>query len=209
MSKGKGHKGADPKRDERRRAQFAAMQQRAATEPAPQRREHIAPVEMSGDEGKYQPLLYAIESGLLVAYQDSDGLIVDDEAERALRLLIARYEGDTERRSGSADVDAMADRVHHNVEALFQREGIISRAEIIGGLRRIIESVRLHHDPANPRAYFAFIGDFFPAPEEPYPDTVQPSSSGLLWTPGAPAAPPPVPEPARRPSGLWLPGDKS
>ncbi len=209
MSKGKGAKGADPRREERRKAQLAGLRERAAVEPAPPPREHIEPVDIAGKEEKYEPLLHAIESGLVVAWDARDGLLVDDEAERALRLLIARYEGDTSRRSGSADVDLLADRVTHRIDLLFRRQSF-SRAEVIGCLRRVVESVRTHHEAANPRAYFEFVADFIPDPGEQYPAPVGPSST-LLWTPGGAPTSPPLPRPPappRRPGGLWLPGDE-
>ena len=215
MSKDNGQKGADPRREERRRAQLAALRERAATEPAPPPREHIEHVDISGKEEKYEPLLHAIESGLVAAWDARDGLLVDDEAERALRLLIARYEGDADRRSGSADVDLLADRVTHRIDLLFRRQ-FFSRAEIIGCLRRVVDSVRTHHEGANPRAYFEFVADFIVDPEEPYPapagaSSPSASSPSPIWTPGGlpaqPIAPPRTPDPPRR-SGLWLPGDK-
>ncbi len=243
MSKGKGQKGADPRREERRRTQLAQLKERAATEPAPPRRERVEPVDISGNEHAYEPLLHAIESGLLIAWNERDGLLVDDEAERALRLVIAHYglvkdlvpdleppfqaglrgengkllfnepyEGDTDRLSGADDIDLLADNVRLNIDAMLPSRPY-TRAEIIGGLRRVIESVRTHHDPGDPRAYFAFIAEFIPVPEIQYPDPdtvrelqsqpLQPSSQ--IWTPGA-AALDPAPSPDR-PGGLWLPGD--
>jgi len=208
MSKGKGNKGADPRREERRRAQLAQLRERAAAEAPAPRREHIEPADVKGNEQKYEPLLYAIESGLVAGYDEREALLMDDEAERALRLLIARYEGDTARRSGSADVDLLAARVDRNIDLLVRRQSF-SPAEIIGGLRRVIESVRTHHDAGDPRAYFEFVSDFILAPEIPYADLADPSSS-QLWTPGGgqPVAPPPAPPTPSRPSGLWLPGDE-
>jgi len=207
MSKGQGQKGADPRREERRRSQLAQLKERAATEPAPPRRERVEAVDIKWNEHAYEPLLHAIESGLLMGWDERDGLLVDDEAERALRLVIARYEGDAYRLSGAADVDLLADNVCLNLEAMFPAWPY-GRAEIIGGLRRVIESVRTHHDPGDPRAYFAFIADFIPAPEMAYPDPdtvrqLQPSSQ--IWTPGAPTLDPPPS--SQRPGGLWLPGD--
>jgi len=212
VSKGKGQKGADPRREERRRTQLAQLKERAATEPAPPRRERVEPVDISGNEHAYEPLLHAIESGLLMAWNERDGLLVDDEAERALRLVIAHYEGDTDRLSGADDIDLLADNVRLNIDAMLPSRPY-TRAEIIGGLRRVIESVRTHHDPGDPRAYFAFIAEFIPVPEMQYPDPdtvrelqsqpLQPSSQ--IWTPGA-AALDPAPSPDR-PGGLWLPGD--
>ena len=217
MSKGKGQKGADPRREERRCTQLAQLKERAATEPAPPRRERVEPVDISGNEHAYEPLLHAIESGLLMAWDERDGLLVDDEAERALRLVIAHYEGDVDRLSGADDIDLLADNVHLNIDAMLPAWPY-ERAEIIGGLRRVIESIRTHHDPGDPRAYFAFIADFIPVPEMAYPDPdtvhelqqqplqpLQPSSQ--IWTPGAPALDP-APSPDR-PGGLWLPGDNS
>ena len=211
MSKGKGQKGADPRREERHRAQLAALRERAATEPAPPPHERIEPIDITGKEEKYEPLLHAIESGLVAGWDARDSLLVDDEAERALRLLIVRYEGDADRRSGSADVDLLADHVGRNIELLLRRQSF-SPAEIVGGLRRVVESVRTHHDAANPRAYFEFVADFIPDPALPYPETVSPiPSSSLIWTPGGPPPTPPPPArapPSRRPGGLWLPGDE-
>jgi len=213
VSKGKGQKGADPRREERHRAQLAALRERAATEPAPPPHERIEPIDITGKEEKYEPLLHAIESGLVVGWDARDSLLVDDEAERALRLLIVRYEGDADRRSGSADVDLLADRVTHRIDLLSRRQ-FFSRAEIIGCLRRVVDSVRTHHEGANPRAYFEFVADFIVDPEEPYPTPTGPSPSPSLspiWTPGGRAVQPPAPsrtlDPPRR-SGLWLPGDE-
>ena len=215
MSKGKGPKGANPRREERRRAQLAHLKERAATEPPPSRRERVAPVDFGGKEHAYEPLLHAIESGLLLAWNERDGLLVDDEAERALRLVITRYEGDPDRCSGAADIDLLADHVSRNIAATLG-SWPYERAEIIGGLRRVIESVRTHHDPGDPRAYFAFIAEFIPVPEMPYPDPdtvrelqqrpsqpLQPASH--IWTPGASTLDP-APS-SDRPGGLWLPGD--
>jgi len=214
MSKGKGQKGADPRREERRRTQLAQLKERAATELAPQRRERVEPVDIRWNEHAYEPLLHAIESGLLAAWDERDGLLVDDEAERALRLVITHYEGDADRLSGAADIDLLADHVRRNISAMLPAWPY-TRAEIIGGLRRVIESVRTHHDPGDPRAYFAFITDFIPAPEMAYPDPdtvrelqsqpLQPSSQ--IWTPGA-STRDPAPS-SGRPGGLWLPGDNS
>ena len=54
------------------------------------------------------------------------------------------------------DVDALADAVNRNIELLFRRHPLLSRAEIIGCLRYIITSIANHRAPGNPRAYFAW-----------------------------------------------------
>lgn len=212
MSK-KGHKDAEV-REERRRAQFAALQQRVAAEPQPSaRREHIQPVDIEKNEQKYEPLLLAIESALVEVYDERSHLPIDDEAERALRLMIARFEGDSERRSGSPDVDAMADHVNRNIETFFRRHSLLSRAEIIGCLRRIISSIATWHTPDNPRAYFDFVGDFVRRANRgtERDSSVARSASGL-WIPGqkAPHDEDEAAEAAapRRPGGLWVPGDR-
>ena len=207
MSKAKGRAG-DARRDQRRRSQFAALQERASSEPAAGgRREHIHAVDITGQEQKYEPFLLAIESGLVEAYRDRDKLPVDDEAERALRLVITRFEGDSSQRSGSPDVDALADRITRNVESFFRRHPLLSRAEIVGCLRRVISSIHFHHAPANPRAYLDYIGDVIAEMDqaaEPAPTSSR-SPSGL-WTPGQ-GLPSSQPEAPRRPGGIWLPGD--
>src|SRR5947199_6785064 len=155
-SKTKGRKGSE----ERRRAQMAMLEERAAAPPPGPRREHIQAVDVTAHEEKYEPFLRAIEDGLTAVYDERNHLPIDDEAERALRLLIARFEGDSGRRSGSPDVDALADGVNHNIDLYFRRNALLSRAEIIGAIRRVIASIATHHDAANPRAYFEFVGDF-------------------------------------------------
>src|SRR2546421_2531825 len=114
MSKTKGRKGSA----ERRRAQMALLEQRAAAPPPGPRREHIEPVDVKANEEKYEPFLRAIEDGLIEVYEQRNQLPIDDEAERALRLLIAYFEGDSGRRSRSPDVDALHDAVKRNIEKL-------------------------------------------------------------------------------------------
>lgn len=207
MSKGKSHKGDEG----RRKAQFAALQQRAAAAPPATRREHIQAVDITHNEEKYEPLLFAIESGLVEVYEERNHLPIDDEAERAVRLLIARFEGASDRRSGSADVDAMADRANRNIELLFRRHPLLSRAEIVGCLRRVISSIATWHTPDNPRAYFEFIGDFVRrASRETAPTESATRSASGLWVPGQkqPADEEDEAEAPHRPGGLWLPGDR-
>ena len=206
MSKASKHKATPAQREKRREAQFAALQQRAA-EPVPgSRHEHIQGLDISNQEEKYEPLLFAIESGLVAVYVERGRLPIDDEAERALRLLIARFEGDSDRRSGSPDVDALADGANRNIEQLFRRSPLLSRAEIIGCLRRVIASIHTWHTPENPRAYFEWVIDFVQAREE----AARPRSEGLLtptglWTPSQPRQD--QQQTPSRPGGLWLPGD--
>ncbi len=195
----------------RRRAQLAALQQRAAAQPAPPpRREHIAPIDVEGQEQRYEPLLLAIESGLVQVYQERNSLPVDEEAERALRLLIARFEGDTERRSGSPDVDALADGVSHNIDLYFRRNALLSRAEIIGCVRRVLGSISTHHDPANPRAYFEFVKEFVrEAVGESAQEQAPVRTGSGIWLPGqSQREEPPQDTAPRHPGGLWLPGDE-
>jgi hypothetical protein len=191
---------------QRAREEFAALQKRAAEEPAAApRREHITPVDISHKESEYEPLLFAIESALAEVYEERNQLIIDDEAERALRVAIARFEGDRDRRSGSPDVDAMADRVMLHIERFFRRHPLISRAEIIGCLRRIIDSISTWHTPENPRAYFDFVTDYV-VRHEPQE---APATASPLWVPGQ--KPPDERDEReeearhRRPSGLWIP----
>lgn len=204
MSKVKGRKGSE----ERRRAQFAALQERAASEHAPEpRREHIQPVDVTNQEEKYEPLLLAIESGFVEVYEERHHLPVDADAEHAARLLIARFEGDSGKRSGSPDVDALADAANRHIELLFRRHPLLSRAEIIGCLRRIINSVHTWHDPGNPRAYFEFVRDYV---LQSTPDTQEAgptrNASGI-WVPGQERHDDEAETAPRRPGGLWLPGD--
>lgn len=203
MSKMKGRKGSE----ERRRAQFAALQERAASEPAPEpRREHIQPVDVTNQEEKYEPLLLAIESGFVEVYEERHHLPVDTDAEHAARLLIARFEGDSGKRSGSPDVDALADAANRHIELLFRRHPLLSRAEIIGCLRRIITSVRTWHEPGNPRAYLEFVREFVhERVREQQEDGPERNASGL-WVPGQQRQDEEQQAP-RRPGGLWLPGD--
>jgi len=206
MSKGN-KKTKDPGREERRRAQFAALQRRAAEAPVETTRERIEPVDVTGDEAAYDPMLFAIESGLVEVYDARDGLPVDEEADRALRIVIARVEGDTERRAGRADTDAMADAVYRNIGLSLRRDSLLSRAEIVGCLRRVIDSIRNWHVRENPRAYFAFVVDVVRANQAARRELAD-STDSPIWTPGRtgpssterPTGPP-------RPSGLWLPGD--
>ena len=135
---------------------------------------------------------------------------IDDEAERALRLLIARFEGDSGRRSRSPDVDALADAVNRNIELFFRRQSLLSRAEIIGCLRYIITSIANHRAPGNPRAYFAWVSQVVHERER----AAQRDSGGErrtsgLWVPGQPAPREDDEEVGpRRPGGLWVPGDR-
>lgn len=206
MSKASKHKVTPAQREKRREAQFAALHQRAAETVPGARHGHIQGIDISNQEEKYEPLLFAIESGLIEVYVERGRLPIDDEAERALRLLIARFEGDTDRHSGSRDVDALADRANRNIELLFRRSPLLSRAEIIGCLRRVIASIRTWHTPENPRAYFEWVIDFAQAREQ----AARPGSEGTLtttglWTPGE--ARQQQQQAPSRPGGLWLPGD--
>lgn len=202
MSKAKGHKGGA----ERRRTQIAALRQRAASEQAPAKREHIAPVDVTEQEMKYEPLLLAIESGLIEVYEARDLLPIDDDAERAARLLIARFEGDSGRHAGSPDVDAMADAANRNIELLFRRHPLLSRAEIIGCLRRIIASIHTWHESGNPRAYLEFVRDFVHEREREQQEPGPVRDASGLWVPGQ-QRPNDEQEAPRRPGGLWVPGD--
>ncbi len=206
MSKGK-QKTKDPAREERRRAQFAALQRRAAEAPAETTRERIEPVDVTGDEAAYDSMLFAIESGLVEVYDGRDGLPVDAEADRALRVVIARVEGDTERRAGSPDTDAMADAVYRNIGLSLSRDSLLSRAEIVGCLRRVIDSIRNWHVRENPRAYFDFVVDVVRANQAVRRELAEPTDSPI-WTPGRtrPSSAERPTGPPRR-SGLWLPGD--
>jgi hypothetical protein len=204
MSKGKGRKGSA----ERRRAQMAMLEQRAAARPPSPRREHIQAVDVKANEEKYEPFLRAIEEGLSEVYEERKQLPIDDEAERALRLLIARFEGDSARRSRSPDVDTLADAVNRKIELLFRHHPLLSRAEIIGCLRYIITSIANHRTPGNPRAYFEWarhvVHERERAAQRHGGD--ERHTSGL-WVPGQPE--PREEEVApRRPGGLWVPGDK-
>ena len=206
MSKGK-QKTKDPVREERRRAQFAALQRRAAEMPVETTRERIEPVDVTGDEAAYDPMLFAIESGLVEVYDAREGLPVDAEADRALRVVIVRVEGDTERRAGSPDTDAMADAVYRNVQLSLSRDSLLSRAEIVGCLRRVIDSIRNWHVPENPRAYFDFVVDVVRANHAVRRELAEPTDSPI-WTPGqSRPSSPERPTGPPRPSGLWLPGD--
>jgi hypothetical protein len=204
MSKTKGRKGSA----ERRRAQMAMLEQRAAAPPPRPRREHIQAVDVTANKEKYEPFLRAIEEGLIEVYEERNQLPIDDEAERALRLLIARFEGDSARRSRSPDVDALADAVNRKIELLFRRHPLLSRAEIIGCLRYIITSLANHRAPGNPRAYFEWARHVVDERER----AAQRQAGGErrtsgLWVPGQPE--PREEEVApRRPGGLWVPGDK-
>jgi hypothetical protein len=203
MSKTKGRKGSA----ERRRAQMAMLEQRAAVPPPSPRRAHIQAVDVKAHEEKYEPFLRAIEEGLSEVYEERNQLPIDDEAERALRLLIARFEGDSARRSRSPDVDALADAVNRKIELLFRRHPLLSRAEIIGCLRYIITSIANHRDPGNPRAYFEWARHVVQERERAAQRHVggERHTSGL-WVPGQPE--PREEEVApRRPGGLWVPGD--
>lgn len=204
MSKVRGHKGSE----ERRRAQFQALQQRAAGEPAAPKREHIKPVDITDQEEKYEPFLLAVESGFVDVYEARDHLPIDDEAERAVRVLIARFEGDSGHRSGSPDVDALADAANHNIELLFRRYPLLTRAEIIGCLRRLIASIHTWHAPGNPRAYFEFIRDYVLQRAAGDQDDREPARSPSgLWIPGQTRSHVEEEHHPRRPGDLWLPGD--
>jgi hypothetical protein len=175
--------------------------------PPTPRREHIQAVDVKANEEKYEPFLRAIEEGLIEVYEERNQLPIDDEAERALRLLIARFEGDSARRSRSADVDALADAVNRKLELIFRRHPLLSRAEIIGCLRYIIASIATQHVPGNPRAYFEWARQVVHKRERAAQRHVggEQRASGL-WVPGQPQ---PGEEVApRRPGGLWVPGDK-
>src|SRR5437762_10369548 len=207
-SKTKGRKGSE----ERRRAQMAMLDERAAAPPPGPRREHIQAVDVTAHEEKYEPFLRAIEDGLTAVYDERNHLPIDDEAERALRLLIARFEGDSGRRSRSPDVDALADAVNRNIELFFRRQSLLSRAEIIGCLRYIITSIANHRAPGNPRAYFAWVSQLVHERERAAQRHVagERRPSGL-WVPGQPEPSEEEEEeevPPRRPGGLWVPGDR-
>lgn len=208
MSKGSSkHKAAPAQREKRREAQLAALRQRAAAEPDPgTRREHIQGIDITNNEEKYEPLLFAIETGLVEVYVERGHLPIDNEAERALRLLIAHFEGDSDRRSGNPDVDALAGAANRNIEALFRRGPLLSRAEIIGCLRRVISSIHTWRSADNPRAYFEWVLPFLEAREQ----AARPRAEGAvtptgLWIPGQ--EPPQRHDAPQRPGGLWLPGD--
>jgi len=208
MSKGKGRRDGN---QQRRRAEFAELRQRASAGPAPARRERIQAVDITKNEEKYEALLLAIESALLEVYDERQRLPIDEEAERALRLTIARFEGDTGRRSGSPDVDAMADAINRHIELYFRRAPLLSRAEIIGALRRIISSINTWHTPENPRAYFDYVGDAVRTASGAKHGAGEESlAASGLWIPGQkePREREDEAEPARRPGGLWLPGDR-
>ena len=208
MSKTKGRKGSA----ERRRAQMALLEQRAAAPPPRPRREHIQAVDVTANAEKYEPCLRAIEEGLIAVYEERNQLPIDDEAERALRLLIARFEGDSARRSRSPDVDALADAVNRQIELLFRRHPLLSRAEIIGCLRYIITSIATQHVPGNPRAYFESARQIVHKRERAAQRQAggeRPTSG--LWVPGQPEPRAEEEEDEvvpRRPGGLWVPGDK-
>jgi hypothetical protein len=187
---------------------MAMLEQRAAAPSPGPRREHIPAVDVTANLEKYEPFLRAIEEGLIEVYEQRHHLAIDDEAERALRLLIARFEGDSGRRSRSADVDALADAVNRHLELLFRSHPLLSRAEIIGCLRYIITSIATHRAPGNPRAYLEWARQVVHEREQ----AAQRHAGGErrtsgLWVPGQPeprqeeAAP-------RRPGGLWVPGDR-
>ena len=205
MSKTKGRKGSA----ERRRAQMAMLEQRAAAPPPRPLREHIQAVDVKANEEKYEPFLRAIEEGLSEVYEERKPLPIDDEAERALRLLIARFEGDSTRRSRSPDVDALADAVNRNIELLFRRHPLLSRAEIIGCFRYIITSIANHRAPGNPRAYCEWARHVVHERERAAQRQLggERHTSGL-WVPGQPE--PREEEVApRHPGGLWVPGDST
>src|SRR5437763_14290687 len=204
MSKTKGRKGSA----ERRRAQMAVVDRGAAAPPPRPRREHIQAGDGKANEEKYEPFLRAIEEGLIEVYDERNQLPIDDEAERALRLLIARFEGDSARRARNPDVDALADAVNRKIELLFRRHPLLSRAEIIGCLRYVITSIATHRVPGNPRAYLAWSRQLVHQRERAAQRQVggEQRTSGL-WVPGQPE--PREEEVApRRPGGLWVPGDK-
>src|SRR5919201_644041 len=196
--KTKGRKG----REGRRRGHVALREQRAAVRPQGPRREHIEAVDVKANEEKYEPFLRAIEEGLIEVYEERNQLPIDDEAERALRLQIARFEGDSARRARSPDVDALADAVNRKIELLFRRHPLLSRAEIIGCLRYIITSIATHRVPGNPRAYFAWARQVVHQRERAAQRHVggEQHASGL-WVPGQ--AEPREEEGPRRPGGLW------
>ena len=184
------------------------LEQRAAAPLPSPRREHIQAVDVTANEEKYEPFLRAIEEGLIEVYEERDQLPIDDEAERALRLLIARFEGDSARRARSADVDDLADAVNRKIEVLFRRHPLLSRAEVIGCLRYIIASIATHHVPGNPRAYFEWARQVVHQRERAAQRPVggEQRASGL-WVPGQ-AEPREEEVAPRRPGGLWVPGDK-
>jgi len=189
---------------------MALLEQRAAAPPPGPRREHIQAVDVTAHEEKYEPFLRAIEEGLTAVYEERNHLPIDDEAERALRLLIARFEGDSGRRSRSPDVDALADAVNRNIELFFRRQSLLSRAEIIGCLRYIITSIANHRAPGNPRAYFAWVSQVVHERERAAQRHVagERRPSGL-WVPGQPEPSEEEEEvPPHRPGGLWVPGDR-
>jgi len=206
MSKTKGRKGSA----ERRRAQIAMLEQRATAPPPGPRREHIQAADVKANAEKYEPFLRAIEETLTEVYQERNHLPIDDDAERALRLLIARFEGDSARRSRSSDVDALADAVNRSIELLFRRHPLLSRAEIIGCFRYIITSIANHHASTNPRAYFEWASRVVHERERAAQSQAggERRTSGL-WVPGQPEPHEEEEEVApRRPSGLWVPGDR-
>lgn len=209
MSKGSKHKGhtADARREERRRAQYESLQRAAAHAPAPPptHREHIEGLDLKGREQYYYPLLHAIESALVAVYEERDELLVDEDAERAVRVVIMRVEGDAERRAGSPDADALADRVHGNLIALGDR---FTPAEVVGALRRILDSIHTWHTLEDPRSYFEFISEYVPPVEWPDEDpAAMPAPGSPLWVPGQTRAAQEVRPAPRRPGGLIVPGE--
>ena len=188
---------------------MAMLEQRAAAPLPSPRREHIQAVDVKANEEKYEPFLRAIEDGLIEVYEQRNRLPIDDEAERALRLLIARFEGDSGRRARSPDVDALADAVNRHIELHFRRHPLLSRAEIIGCLRYIITSISTHHAPGNPRAYFEWARHVVHERERAAQRHVggERHTSGL-WVPGQPEPRKDEEEAPRRPGGLWVPGDR-
>ena len=189
---------------------MAMLEQRAAAPPPRPRREHIQAVDVKANEEKYEPFLRTIEEGLTEVYEERNRLPIDDDAERALRLLIARFEGDSGRRSRSPDVDALADTVNRHIELFFRRHALLARAEIIGCLRYVIASIANHRASGNPRAYFEWIGHVVHDRERAAQRhaRVERRTSGL-WVPGQPEPGEQEEEVApRRPGGLWVPGDR-
>ena len=189
---------------------MALLEQRAAASPPGPRREHIQAVDVKANAEKYEPFLRAIEETLAQVYQERDQLPIDDDAERALRLLIARFEGDSARRSRSSDVEALADAVNHSIELLFRRHPLLSRAEIIGCLRYIITSIATHRASHNPRAYFEWASRVVHEREQAALRHAggERRTSGL-WVPGQPEPREDEEEAPRRPGGLWVPGDRA
>jgi hypothetical protein len=188
---------------------MALLEQRAAAPPSGPRREHIEAVDVKANEEKYEPFLRAIEEGLIAVYEERNHLPIDNDAERALRLLIARFEGDSARRSRSSDVDALVDAVNRNIDLFFRRYPLLSRAEIIGCLRYIITSIATHRASHNPRAYFEWASRIVHEREraaQRHAGGARPASG--LWVPGQPEPRQEEDVAPRRPGGLWVPGDR-